>query len=207
MNDADESSPDTGPTPNASPTSAPSEPEPSPLLTSCAAGSLARISRSRARTEGSRANARDSGTSTSESSPKSARASSSSKTFLDSFGGAWTRFSRGSGHLVTRWRGPACAPQTLALLIGESVSSSLPTPTASSYGSSQNGVNRTRPSAGTLSLWTRAARGAWPDGCTDRGLLSPVYVEWLMAFPSGWSACEPLVTPSCQLALPSLELG
>lgn len=35
----------------------------------------------------------------------------------------------------------------------------LPTPTASTYGSSQNGSNSNRPSAGTLSLGTRVARG------------------------------------------------
>jgi hypothetical protein len=38
----------------------------------------------------------------------------------------------------------------------------LPTPTKSDYGSSQNGSNRTRPSAGTLSLSTRAKRGVMP---------------------------------------------
>jgi hypothetical protein len=38
-------------------------------------------------------------------------------------------------------------------------SCSLPTPTASSYGSSQNGSNSDRPSAGTLSLAARVARG------------------------------------------------
>lgn len=42
----------------------------------------------------------------------------------------------------------------------------LPTPTASDYGSSQNGINSTRPSAGTLSISARDSRGQagklWP---------------------------------------------
>jgi hypothetical protein len=38
----------------------------------------------------------------------------------------------------------------------------LPTPTATVYGSSQNGINRTRPSAGTPSLHTMALHDLWP---------------------------------------------
>jgi len=28
------------------------------------------------------------------------------------------------------------------------------------------------------------------------GLLHPGYVEWIMGFPSGWTACAPSATPS-----------
>jgi len=61
----------------------------------------------------------------------------------------------------------------------------LPTPTASQYGSSQNGSNSTRPSAGTPSLSSRdAARTLWPTptvgdsrasarGTTKTGVMHP----------------------------------
>ena len=41
-----------------------------------------------------------------------------------------------------------------------------PTPSATEYGSSQNGINSTRPSAGTPSLETMARRGSWPTPST-----------------------------------------
>jgi hypothetical protein len=46
----------------------------------------------------------------------------------------------------------------------ESDSSSWPTPSAKPYGSSQNGINSTRPSAGTPSLWTTARTWPTPTG-------------------------------------------
>lgn len=49
-----------------------------------------------------------------------------------------------------------------ALRIYGSAFGSLPTPTATDYGSSQNGVNSNRPSAGTPSLTTMARTGMWP---------------------------------------------
>jgi len=108
-------------------------------------------------------------------------------------------------------------------------SCSLPTPTASQYGSSQNGINgkggaNERPSAGTPSLYQMAARGMLPTplatdhkqsgtsgnwtkesgrnaGTTltdatrrpggrasSEGLrLSPLFVEWMMGLPEGWT--------------------
>lgn len=52
------------------------------------------------------------------------------------------------------------ALQTSVRPIDASASSSWPTPSATPYGSSQNGSNSSRPSAGTPSLHTRAA--SWP---------------------------------------------
>lgn len=70
-----------------------------------------------------------------------------------------------------------------------------PTPSATEYGSSQNGINGKggafeRPSAGTPSLSTAARQGALPGGA--KGVLNPVFVEALMGWPLGWT--EPLET-------------
>jgi len=33
-----------------------------------------------------------------------------------------------------------------------------------------------------------------PSGQTSRRRLNPLFVEWLMGWPTGWTACEPLGT-------------
>lgn len=89
-------------------------------------------------------------------------------------------------------------------------SCSLPTPSASQYGSSQNGINgvggaKERPSAGRLSLVSAARAGLLPtlhesaaqleiesspsDASTgmEAGRLSPSFVEWMMGVPTGWT--------------------
>lgn len=89
-------------------------------------------------------------------------------------------------------------------LIGQAVN--WPTPTAEQYGSSQNGINgkggeNERPSAGTPSL-DRQARDvslySHPDGtntsvghrCSQEcRRLNPLFVEWLMGWPIGWTDC------------------
>ncbi len=100
-----------------------------------------------------------------------------------------------------------------------------PTPMTSRSGSSQNGINSTRPSAGTPSLETAAAHGllpSLPDQETSRDgasfspsdptphlpspeersprplslVLNPVFVECLMGLPPGWTDCERAVTES-----------
>jgi hypothetical protein len=67
--------------------------------------------------------------------------------------------------------------------------SSLPTPTASSYGSSNNGNPHDHreqyATRGKASLWTMASRGELPGH--RRGHLSPIYAEWMMGFPKGWT--------------------
>ncbi|MGL4258015.1 MAG: DNA-methyltransferase [Microbacterium sp.] len=67
-----------------------------------------------------------------------------------------------------------------------------PTPSATEYGSSQNGINGKggefeRPSAGTPSLSTAARSGALPGG---KGVLNPVFVELLMGWPEGWTSTQ-----------------
>ena len=76
------------------------------------------------------------------------------------------------------------------LLPGQAASwSDYPTPSATEYGSSQNGINGKggefeRPSAGTPSLSTAARTGALPGG---KGVLNPIFVEALMGWPLGWT--------------------
>jgi hypothetical protein len=74
-----------------------------------------------------------------------------------------------------------------------SVAADFPTPSATEYGSSQNGINGKggefeRPSAGTPSLSTAARKGALPGGA--KGVLNPGFVEALMGWPLGWSDPE-----------------
>jgi hypothetical protein len=96
----------------------------------------------------------------------------------------------------------------------------LPTPSATPYGSNQGGaMGRTGPVR--ASLQTMARKGMWPTPTREDaqcagsrkhsptvysiavtsmgerpGSLNPEFVEWLMGFPIGWTACPPLATPS-----------
>ena len=83
-----------------------------------------------------------------------------------------------------------------------------PTPSATSYGTSQNEgkVPHKRPTAGTPSLETWAKKwegpGSLPQGqrisrcgetCSpDHRSLNPLFVEWLMGWPIGWTGFEPV---------------
>jgi hypothetical protein len=106
------------------------EPTTSNESTSSAEGSPVRTSASQEKELGSPAKGRASGKSTRASSKSSSLDSSSSRTSLDSFGGAWTKLSPDSTNSVTRWRGHASAQVTSEQSTGESVSSSWPTPDA-----------------------------------------------------------------------------
>ncbi|APU88996.1 conserved hypothetical protein [Virus Rctr197k] len=62
-----------------------------------------------------------------------------------------------------------------------------PTPSASPYGSGQNGINGKggefeRPSAGTPSLWSMAR--------SMDGVLDPLWLEWTMGLPPGWTVLD-----------------
>jgi hypothetical protein len=76
-----------------------------------------------------------------------------------------------------------------ALLTDAIGASLLPTPTASRYGSGQNGNPRDGreqyAGKGKASLWTMASRGELPGH--PRGPLSPLYLEWMMGFPPGFT--------------------
>lgn len=98
----------------------------------------------------------------------------------------------------------------LAPLIAETASGLLPTPTV------RGNYNKPRPGAksgygldtATRLLPTPCARD-WRSGKgrdwnghspqlpeVVGGLLNPLFVEWMMGFPAGWTDCEPSATPS-----------
>ena len=104
----------------------------------------------------------------------------------------------------------------------------LPTPTATRYGTTNNGTRgdgTTFKTAGTPSLHTMAAKNIWPtitvkgnynkaelnkkaaDGLATAvnkaegesgGPLNPQWVEWLMGWPIGWTDLSVLETGKCQ---------
>ncbi len=86
----------------------------------------------------------------------------------------------------------------------ESASGSLlPTPSAASFGTSQNGQRAdgsTFKGAGKPSLETMAGRGLLPDATVrmdphgERGRLNPCFVEWMQAWPIGATDLRPLAT-------------
>jgi hypothetical protein len=110
---------------------------------------------------------------------------------------------------------------------GSGSGSLLPTPTASTYGSNSGGE---KPGPKRYSLESMARRGLWPTptanedaagtpggkmqpmlgnhpevrGTTpeewSRGTLNPLWVEWLMGWPIGWTGLEPLGTDKCHSA-------
>jgi len=84
---------------------------------------------------------------------------------------AWVVWENVGGAIASRWSRETLKPSALQMSAhhtDESASSSWPTPSASPYGSSQNGSNSTRPSAGPPSLWTRAAQWPTPTATDSR---------------------------------------
>lgn len=145
----------------------PSEPTTSAAPPSCAEDSPARTSAQPEAAAVSTPNGPGFGGSTPESFASYDPTSSSWRTAqlslvegLGEYSGSWPR----SG---TMRSGIAYRRRPSAPLTRGTASGLLPTPTASEYGSSQNGINgiggeNERPSAGTLSLFTMAARGILP---------------------------------------------
>lgn len=133
-----------------------------------------------------------SGASSRASSGSASRGSSSSRTSPPSASGgsplSSATFTRSgtmrSGMVYTL---PPSAPTTSGT--GSSWSRGLhPTPSATRYGSGQNGINGQggafeRPSAKTPSLWTMAQ--------SMGGQLDPLWLEWAMGFPPRWTELEP----------------
>jgi N6-adenosine-specific RNA methylase IME4 len=95
-----------------------------------------------------------------------------------------------------------------------------PTPSATQYGSAQNGINGRggefeRPSAGTPSLETMARRGLLPsrpvpqtqrdghDSSPPFRVLNPAFVEMLMGWEPGWTAFGSVETASSRNRQPS----
>ncbi len=164
---------------------------------SCAADSPAKTLASAGATEGSSTESdRGSGESTRGSSTKRGRRGSSLKTsqLYESAGcplssATFTR--AGTMRSGTVYPLQPSAPVTSG--IGSSWSRGLhPTPTATPYGSGQNGINGRggefeRPSAKTPSLWSMAR--------SMGGKLDPLWLEWAMGFPANWTELEGLETP------------
>ena len=168
-----------------------SEPlETSSPSTSCAADSPVKTSRSPEKAPASTATDRGCGGNLRGSFAIYDPASSSWKTSSDSAPAVSATFSEAwSASGMTRsgiaYRRPGSEPR-----ISAAVSSLLlPTPTAESYGTSQNGNpgdGRTEyRGRGKPSLWTMAKTGLLPDGMT--GNLHPRLVEWMQGFSPGWT--------------------
>ncbi len=129
--------------------------------------------------------------------------------------GDWQEFSGSWPRSGTTRSGIAYPLPTLAPLIAETESGLLPTPTATSYGTNRGGaagrVGSIRPSLQYMArhnLWPTPTRvtntgGAalckWGGAGSRKklrkmvtpvefnGALNPVWVEWLMGFPLGWT--------------------
>ncbi len=95
---------------------------------------------------------------------------------LAEFSESWPR--SGLMRNGTAYRLPPLVPLTKGIASGL-----LPTPAATEYGSSQNGINgkggtHERPSAGTPSLGTMARKGLWPTPNVPNGGRTLHHVEW-----------------------------
>ena len=96
--------------------------------------------------------------------------------------------SKGSKILATFALPSSFLPEPSALRTCVVEPSSLPTPTAASYGSSNNGTRdgeTAYATKGKPSLWTMAEAGTLPAHPT--GKLRPEWTEWAMGFPEGWT--------------------
>ena len=123
--------------------------------------------------------------------------SSSLRTFQRSLGGDCQKYSASLPGAGMMQSGILSARQPSGRATEETGSLSshgfgmLPTPTASAYGSSNNGFNSQGErfkQRGKPSLWTMAARGLL--GSTP-GKLSVEFLRWMMGFPINWLGSEP----------------
>ncbi len=177
----------------------------SPLISS-AEGSRVRTSQppeGTARRQASEGSAPDSGPNSIVSSGNSPRLGSSSKIARGSegSGSAWSSGTLPRAGMMRRGIVSPLPPSaTVTRGIGSTWSrGEYPTPTASSYGTSQNEgkVPHNRPTKGVPSLhtWARALWGLPASlpvpPCTHPGAckpaLHPPFVEWLMGFPVTWT--------------------
>ena len=164
-----------------------------PGWTYSAAGSLVRMSAAQAKAQASPELSQDSGDTSPESSAKSTRGSLSSKT-------SPVVNADGCQRCVEICTCLATTPLPMRFLrttserytCGEG-SSLLPTPSASSYGSNRGGA-KGRTGKVRYSLAALASRGQL--AIHPRGPLSPIFVEWLMGFPIGWTDLKHSETPS-----------
>ena len=150
----------------AFPTSGTSKRSATSLRPRCSPGaSLVRTSAARGREKGSEVDAAVCGPSSSAPFATLGRTSSSWKTSGSSVRGGSTKSSHSWPKQGSMRSGRAFERRTSVPHIAASGCSFWPTPTASSYGTSQNGSNSTRPSAGTPGL---ARLGSWwPTPCAS----------------------------------------
>lgn len=157
--------------------------------TSSVAGSPAKTSRLPETAPDSPARGLAYGSSSLESSASCGPPALSSKTLPTAEVGGSRRSGRDSRNSDTESAPSKFLPPNAAHRTSGDACSLLPTPTASRYGSGQNGCPRDGREAyagrGKMSLWTLAARGLLPGHPT--GPLDPRYVEWMMGFPDGWT--------------------
>jgi hypothetical protein len=183
-------------------------------LGSSAGGSPAKTLRARARERASKAIQVASGTSIGESSKSFDPPSPLWKTLRAARHDGCAKCGANSKHLDIERAPWGLPPRTSARLIADPEFSLLPTPTASTYGSTNNGdphdgrgAYRTK---GKPSLATMAKRGLWPTPLASEGngggvrtwrrpkktgrrlrdmvagRLNPMWVAWLMGFPPNW---------------------
>jgi len=190
---------------------------PGRTLTLFVEASLAKISPERARGRGSKENGPGFGESSDESSARSAPDSSSSRTSKAGSRVGCVRCAGTCTCLDTEAEPWGLPPVTSARRTGGRGSSYLPTVSATSYGSSQNGDPHDHRDAfagkGKPSLETMARRGdlsrlpslTRSDGRSGAralgrkgkngptltqaigGLLNPTWAEWYQGFPEGWT--------------------
>lgn len=165
------------------------------LLTWCLGASRARTSASPARAPASRESDPACGPTwrgwLAKYDPDSSTWRTAQQSFIEDSGECLETFPRwGMTRGGLLWERPTLAPLTSAIDSG----SLLPTPTAQSYGSCQGGSagrdgQKNRPSLHTMAK----AMG---------GQLNPEFVEWVMLWPIGWTALEPLGTVKSPCATP-----
>jgi len=172
--------------PSASRTSRPSRPTTSPPPTCSSAGSPARTSQSEPSTPHELACAvlgLASGLTWRGWSKTRALHGSSSRTWRMAWEAGSPESSGSWSDKATRRYQSACRHAGSASPIAAPDASCLPTPTASSYGSSNNGCpgdgRESYSKKGKASLATMARR--------EGGTLDPRFVEWMMGFPQDWT--------------------
>ena len=159
----------------------------------------------------------DSGHNSTDSFATYARATSSWKTSQGSLFEGWIEYSE-TWPQRGMMRNGRCYPQPMSERpISANGSGLLPTPAAVSYGTNQGGAagrtGKVRPSLETMAtkdLWPTPSAGdaniAAPNQHTSTigrhirrtegsGKLNPMWVEWLMGYPSEWTVLEDLGTP------------
>lgn len=219
------SSPNTGPASIGTEIFAQLIGEPSNPSISCAEDSHARTSASPEKAPDSPANVADSGSSTPKRSPRSGRATSSSKMSQPFALADWIKYSGHSLRSGTMRNGIVYPRAPLVPLTGGIVSGLWPTPQARDYkdtGPNMDWAKAAKKSklAEAVMMWPTPSANQQKGGTTGLnggsgaraklhamvgrkmalkmagGSLNPTWVEWLMGYPLGWTDLGDSATPS-----------